>query len=147
MNTDCESTTLNPEGGDGEPRTTSGERPAAVEGSHDAKADPTPFRMMAPSAPEEDEWKEAMLRVSTGERRLSIEMVLVGFFGFPILAVILFFAALASPAPQSMVFVCTAALALTFVVLLAKRKFSLALGGIAGIVAFVLFLLGHCGLL
>ena len=148
MNADRESTKLDPEGGDGEPRATSGERPAAVEGSHDAKAEPTPFRMMAPAAPEEDEWEEAMLRVSTGERRLSIEMALVGFFGFPILAVILSFLSLAflSPGSPALLFV-AGTLALIFAVLVKKGKFALALGGIAGIAALAilaLYLLARC---
>jgi len=144
VNADRESTNVTPEFGGGVPRATADERPAAVEGPSETTTAAAPVR---PQDIADEEWEAAVLGVSPDKRRLSLETALVGFFGFPILAVILFFAALASPAPQSMVFVCTAALALTFVVLLAKRKFSLALGGIAGIVAFVLFLLGHCGLL
>ncbi|MCE5248269.1 MAG: hypothetical protein ABFD84_01345 [Candidatus Polarisedimenticolia bacterium] len=142
MNADREPTTLNPEGGDGEPPATSGERPADVADSHDVKAEPT---AVPPEGNDDAEWEAAMLGVSKGKRRLSIEMALVGFVGFPILVVVLFFVSFMSPYPNAVSFLSLAALMLTFIALLATRRRSLAVGGIAGIVTLYLLVRSSCG--
>ena len=141
MNTDRESTKLNPEGGDGEQSATSGERRAALQSAPYTRP-AAPFRR---KGNDDDEWEAAMLGVSTGKRRLSIEMALVGFFGFPIVTVILFFASFIFHDPLTLWPLILVALALMFIVLLSTRRFSLALGGIAGMVAFYLLVSNHCG--
>ena len=148
MSTDRESPKLNPECGDGAPPATLHEQRAAVPDSHDAKAEPRPFRLMADDEDEgEDaEWEKAMLGVSTDSLRLSIEMALIGFFGFPLVTFVILFAVSMLPDAGPVALVCiVAALALTFIVLLAKGKFALAFGGIAGTAVLALILLYMIG--